>query len=109
MRLPPRLNCTPLPPSSSGVSRSCTTIIAYMMWKYLLTYDAAYLKVRALRPLCSPNSGFIACLLRWAVQLSTADQVCRCGLWPVLCAERPHPAKYWAVHLGISERRLLRI
>lgn len=53
-----------------GVSRSCTLVIAYIMWKVGLSYDAAYEMVRAKRNVCNPNLGFGMALRRWEAQLS---------------------------------------
>eukprot|EP01006_Ploeotia_vitrea_P030617 TRINITY_DN62988_c0_g1_i1.p1 TRINITY_DN62988_c0_g1~~TRINITY_DN62988_c0_g1_i1.p1 ORF type:complete len:892 (-),score=56.52 TRINITY_DN62988_c0_g1_i1:64-2739(-) len=57
-----------------GVSRSCTIVIAYLMWKYHLTFEEAFDKLRLKRPICSPNAGFIASLFRWYKQLSMSRQ-----------------------------------
>nr|CAJ2475884.1 unnamed protein product [Leishmania braziliensis] len=54
-----------------GVSRSCTFIIAYIMWKKGLCYDRAYELVRARRNVCNPNLGFFMNLRLWEAQLST--------------------------------------
>eukprot|EP00996_Jenningsia_fusiforme_P004145 NODE_494_length_2181_cov_30.641651_g454_i0.p1 GENE.NODE_494_length_2181_cov_30.641651_g454_i0~~NODE_494_length_2181_cov_30.641651_g454_i0.p1 ORF type:complete len:667 (+),score=89.84 NODE_494_length_2181_cov_30.641651_g454_i0:98-2098(+) len=53
-----------------GVSRSCTTVIAYLMWRDGIGYEEGYQKVRRIRGICSPNSGFIASLLRWQKHLA---------------------------------------
>ncbi|KAG5501532.1 hypothetical protein JKF63_03361 [Porcisia hertigi] len=54
-----------------GVSRSCTFVIAYVMWKQGLCYDRAYELVRERRRVCNPNFGFIMNLRLWEAQLST--------------------------------------
>ncbi|CBZ35331.1 hypothetical protein, conserved [Leishmania donovani] len=54
-----------------GVSRSCTFVIAYVMWKQGLCYDRAYELVRARRNVCNPNLGFFMNLRLWEAQLST--------------------------------------
>ncbi|KAG5475418.1 hypothetical protein LSCM1_03534 [Leishmania martiniquensis] len=54
-----------------GVSRSCTFVIAYIMWKQGLCYDRAYELVRARRNVCNPNLGFFMNLRLWEAQLST--------------------------------------
>ncbi|KPA84299.1 hypothetical protein ABB37_02320 [Leptomonas pyrrhocoris] len=54
-----------------GVSRSCTFVIAYVMWKLGLCYDRAYELVRARRNVCSPNTGFLMNLRMWEAHLTT--------------------------------------
>lgn len=46
-----------------GVSRSCTFVIAYLMWLNKLPYLQVFNEVKTLRGICSPNSGFIGQLL----------------------------------------------
>eukprot|EP00658_Telonema_sp_P-2_P077611 TRINITY_DN7058_c0_g1_i4.p1 TRINITY_DN7058_c0_g1~~TRINITY_DN7058_c0_g1_i4.p1 ORF type:complete len:362 (+),score=77.74 TRINITY_DN7058_c0_g1_i4:424-1509(+) len=46
-----------------GVSRSCTSIIAYLMCRLKLTYEEAFAKTQEARPICNPNTGFICQLL----------------------------------------------
>jgi len=46
-----------------GVSRSATMIIAYLMWKFDLSFDAAHERIRKVRPICNPNTGFTCQLL----------------------------------------------
>jgi len=46
-----------------GVSRSATMIIAYLMWKHKITFESAHEKVRKVRPICNPNTGFTCQLL----------------------------------------------
>jgi len=46
-----------------GVSRSATMIIAYLMWRFSLSFDAAHEKIRSVRPICNPNTGFTCQLL----------------------------------------------
>ncbi|XP_053658057.1 dual specificity protein phosphatase MPK-4 [Anopheles marshallii] len=42
-----------------GVSRSATIVIAYVMQKYRLGYEAAYQRVKAKRRFVMPNPGFV--------------------------------------------------
>jgi hypothetical protein len=56
-----------------GVSRSCSLVIVYVMWKLGLSYDAAYRVVREQRKICSPNSGFMVSLLGFQSQLAAGD------------------------------------
>lgn len=44
---------------SAGVSRSASVCIAYLMNKKHMTCDAALQHIKSLRPVVSPNSGFI--------------------------------------------------
>ncbi|XP_072946035.1 uncharacterized protein [Epargyreus clarus] len=43
-----------------GVSRSATLVIAYLMQKYKLTFEQAYVFVRHRRKFINPNSGFVS-------------------------------------------------
>lgn len=43
----------------SGISRSASIVIAYMMNKYKMTYDQAYSQVKLKRACIRPNSNFI--------------------------------------------------
>lgn len=52
-----------------GVSRSCSFVIAYVMWYQGWCYDEAYRCVRARRTVCSPNAGFFVTLQHWQHQL----------------------------------------
>ncbi|KEG11211.1 putative dual specificity protein phosphatase [Trypanosoma grayi] len=54
-----------------GVSRSCSFVIAYVMWHEGMCYDRAFEYVRARRTVCSPNAGFYVNLLLWENQLAT--------------------------------------
>jgi len=48
-----------------GVSRSCTFVIAYLMWKQGLTYDQAFQSLREARGIGHPNLGFMCQLIAW--------------------------------------------
>jgi len=48
-----------------GVSRSCTVVIAYIMWKNRQTYDQAFRSLREARAIAQPNVGFICDLIDW--------------------------------------------
>ena len=41
-----------------GVSRSATIVIAYLMYKYKLNFNDAYLYIKRIRPEIDPNNGF---------------------------------------------------
>ena len=57
-----------------GVSRSASIVIAYLMWKKQLSFEAASELVRKGRPICSPNAGFICQLLAFGKRLSGIEQ-----------------------------------
>lgn len=52
-----------------GVSRSCTFIVAYLMWNRGLSYSQALHSVREARGICQPNNGFTCQLLEWQRRL----------------------------------------
>jgi protein-tyrosine phosphatase len=52
-----------------GVSRSATIALAYIVWAGGISVDVAYAAVRALRPIVSPNAGFMCQLFEWAEYL----------------------------------------
>lgn len=60
-----------------GVSRSCTLVIAYLMWKNDWDYHTAYNFVRDRRNVCNPNAGFQLNLQLWRAHLQSA--YLRCG------------------------------
>uniref|UniRef100_A0A7S0F950 Protein-serine/threonine phosphatase n=1 Tax=Pyrodinium bahamense TaxID=73915 RepID=A0A7S0F950_9DINO len=46
-----------------GISRSATMVIAYLMWRFSLSFEAAHEMIRKVRPICNPNTGFTFQLL----------------------------------------------
>lgn len=46
-----------------GVSRSATITIAYMMWTQQISFETAHERLRKVRPICNPNTGFTCQLL----------------------------------------------
>lgn len=52
-----------------GVSRSATMIVAYLMWRFNLSFDAAHERLRKARPICNPNTGFTCQLLQLGKKL----------------------------------------
>eukprot|EP00913_Durusdinium_trenchii_P011376 g10687.t1 len=56
-----------------GVSRSATIVIAYLMWRYSLSFEAAHERIRQNRPICNPNTGFTCQLLQLAKRLSISQ------------------------------------
>lgn len=57
-----------------GVSRSATFVIAYLMWRQSLSFEAAHDLIRQARPICNPNTGFTCQLLLLAKRLGTSGQ-----------------------------------
>lgn len=56
-----------------GVSRSATIVIAYLMWRFSLSFEAAHERIRQKRPICNPNTGFTCQLLQLAKKLSSSQ------------------------------------
>ncbi|KAJ1461819.1 protein-tyrosine phosphatase-like protein [Pelagophyceae sp. CCMP2097] len=50
----------------AGISRAPTAVIAFFIWKRKLPFDAAFNLVKAARPTCRPNKGFVRQLQLWA-------------------------------------------
>jgi len=53
----------------AGVSRSSTIILSYIMWRFKLSFEQAHDRVRKVRPICNPNTGFTCQLLLHAKKL----------------------------------------
>jgi len=70
-----------------GVSRSATMIIAYLMWRFRLSFEAAHERIRKVRPICNPNTGFTCQLLHLGKKLGTAATPA--GACPGRPADRP--------------------
>ena len=56
-----------------GVSRSSSMVIAYLMWKEGLSFDAAYTKTKEARGVCNPNAGFICRLLAFGKDIAGGE------------------------------------
>lgn len=52
-----------------GVSRSSTMVIAYLMWRFAITFEQAHEQIQKVRPICNPNTGFTCQLLVLAKKL----------------------------------------
>lgn len=52
-----------------GISRSATVVIAYLMWRFALSFEAAHERVLQVRPICNPNPGFTFHLLLFGKKL----------------------------------------
>jgi protein-tyrosine phosphatase len=59
----------------AGVSRSATIVIAYIMWKFDLTFEQAFKYVKSRRSQIHPNPGFQA-QLKW-YELSRGRGICK--------------------------------
>lgn len=55
-----------------GVSRSSTMIIAYLMWRFSISFETAHDRIRRVRPICNPNTGFTCQLLVLGKRLGVA-------------------------------------
>jgi len=86
-----------------GVSRSATIVLAYLMWRFKLQFDAAFKNLQKIRPICNPNTGFTCQLLTLGKKLSRAGATspgrapcmpaANSANRPVLFRVTPHHAK----------------
>jgi hypothetical protein len=53
----------------AGISRSASIVIAYIMWSENMSFEAAFAKLRAVRPCIDPNIGFSALLSEYSKKL----------------------------------------
>eukprot|EP00002_Diphylleia_rotans_P001213 TRINITY_DN10679_c0_g1_i1.p1 TRINITY_DN10679_c0_g1~~TRINITY_DN10679_c0_g1_i1.p1 ORF type:complete len:828 (+),score=177.76 TRINITY_DN10679_c0_g1_i1:164-2647(+) len=81
-----------------GISRSSAVVIGYLMWKQRISFEEAFSHVRAQRPACAPNSGFIAQLLEWRKILD--GDSCRDFLLQLTF----HEPRYYPLILGVVQR-----
>mmetsp|Transcript_45432 Transcript_45432/g.83101 ORF Transcript_45432/g.83101 Transcript_45432/m.83101 type:complete len:714 (-) Transcript_45432:121-2262(-) len=58
-----------------GISRSSTMVIAYLMWRLKLPYEAAHDRLRQVRPICDPKPGFTYQLLVFGKRLGIGAHV----------------------------------
>lgn len=58
----------------AGVSRSSSFVIAYLINKYLMTYDDAKDKVKKRRPCIQPGDGFIHQLRSYAKVIQNREE-----------------------------------
>merc|ERR1712232_288326 len=56
-----------------GISRSATIVLAYLMWRFKMQFDAAFKSLQKIRPICNPNTGFTCQLLTLGKKLSRAS------------------------------------
>eukprot|EP00931_Biecheleriopsis_adriatica_P115703 TRINITY_DN91468_c0_g1_i1.p1 TRINITY_DN91468_c0_g1~~TRINITY_DN91468_c0_g1_i1.p1 ORF type:complete len:801 (-),score=129.95 TRINITY_DN91468_c0_g1_i1:10-2412(-) len=87
-----------------GVSRSATMVIAYLMWRFQLSFEAAHEQIRQVRPICNPNTGFTCQLLQLAKRLGTSGQVAPLSDRPSLFRVAPYHPKEPFLLLVPSER-----
>ncbi|KAF4729656.1 Dual specificity protein phosphatase 14, partial [Perkinsus olseni] len=69
-----------------GVSRSSTVVIAYLMWLRAWTYNRAFDWVKAIRPICNPNTGFTCVLIVFGKKLERGR-----GSQALLDSAKAHP------------------
>ena len=81
-----------------GVSRSCTLVAAYLMWRHGLSPEDAVERVRDARGVARPNPGFLIRLQQWAQHLDSPPSIAvhRCSPFtddshvpPVLALQDP--------------------
>ena len=56
-----------------GISRSCTLVMAFLVWSQRRTADEAFQMVRAKRRQCDPNLSYICALSDWANKCRAAE------------------------------------
>jgi len=81
-----------------GVSRSATMAIAYLMWRFKISFEAAHERLRKARPICNPNTGFTCQLLVLGKRLGISNAGQQAALAgspdrPVLFRVAPHHPK----------------
>eukprot|EP00927_Polykrikos_kofoidii_P005640 TRINITY_DN12238_c0_g2_i1.p1 TRINITY_DN12238_c0_g2~~TRINITY_DN12238_c0_g2_i1.p1 ORF type:complete len:866 (-),score=135.56 TRINITY_DN12238_c0_g2_i1:122-2719(-) len=57
-----------------GVSRSSTMVIAYIMWRFNIPFETAHERIRKVRSVCWPNTGFTCQLLVHGKKLGVSNQ-----------------------------------
>eukprot|EP00012_Vannella_robusta_P007938 CAMPEP_0206203312 /NCGR_PEP_ID=MMETSP0166-20121206/12763_1 /ASSEMBLY_ACC=CAM_ASM_000260 /TAXON_ID=95228 /ORGANISM="Vannella robusta, Strain DIVA3 518/3/11/1/6" /LENGTH=306 /DNA_ID=CAMNT_0053622543 /DNA_START=656 /DNA_END=1573 /DNA_ORIENTATION=- len=57
-----------------GVSRSAAFLIMYLMWAKKEPFDVVFKKVKSIRGICNPNTGFIFQLLLWGKRLGMTKE-----------------------------------
>lgn len=57
----------------AGISRSPTIVIAYLMYKYNLSMNDAYSKVKDIRPIVAPNLIFMSQLMDYEAKLNPKE------------------------------------
>ena len=56
---------------SQGVSRSCSVVISYLMWRDGGSYEDTFAAVKEKRGIANPNMGFTCQMLQWAKRIGT--------------------------------------
>lgn len=51
----------------AGVSRSASVVIAYLIWKYNMTFNDAFNYLINVRPIINPNIGFVKQLINFQI------------------------------------------
>lgn len=88
-----------------GVSRSCSLVIGFVMWKMGICYDEAFSFVKDRRKVCSPNSGFYVNLLRWE-KILMAPPAQQCWAYTPFSKEYTFPFIFQAVESSSSSSSL---
>eukprot|EP00929_Paragymnodinium_shiwhaense_P109498 TRINITY_DN75964_c0_g1_i1.p1 TRINITY_DN75964_c0_g1~~TRINITY_DN75964_c0_g1_i1.p1 ORF type:complete len:791 (+),score=110.12 TRINITY_DN75964_c0_g1_i1:145-2517(+) len=73
-----------------GVSRSSTMILAYLMWRFRIPFEAAHERARKIRPICNPNTGFTCQLLLLGKKLGITGNANPVSDKPLLFRVAPH-------------------
>ena len=70
-----------------GVSRSCSIVIAYLMWKRSWSYKESQSFVQEARPICQPNTGFICQILEFQKILENSNPASSYRNWRLQAKE----------------------
>ena len=59
---------------SQGVSRSCSVVISYLMWRDGGTYEDTFAAVKERRGIANPNMGFTCQMLQWVKRVGAETE-----------------------------------
>lgn len=59
---------------SQGVSRSCSVVISYLMWRDGGTYEDTFVAVKERRGIANPNMGFTCQMLQWVKRVGAETE-----------------------------------
>ena len=48
-----------------GISRSSSFVLSYLIWKEKISFKKLYENLKTIRPVSSPNPGFLVQLMKW--------------------------------------------
>ena len=60
---------------SQGVSRSCSVVISYLMWRDGGTYEDTFAAVKERRGIANPNMGFTCQMLQWVKRVGAETEI----------------------------------